>query len=66
MNAIQAWWRRLPRDTRDSFFLLAVITLVMAPHADHLPLWATALTGIVLLWRAQLAWRQRLHPIWKL
>ncbi|RZJ11635.1 MAG: DUF3488 domain-containing protein [Rubrivivax sp.] len=30
----------------------------MAPHADHLPVWATALTAVVLLWRAQLAWRQ--------
>lgn len=62
MNAIQADWQRLPRDTRDSFFLLAVITMVMAPHAGHLPLWATALTGLVLAWRAQIAWRQRPLP----
>ena len=62
MNAIQAGWQRLPRDTRDSFFLLAVITMVMAPHAGHLPLWATALTGLVLAWRAHIAWRQRPLP----
>jgi transglutaminase-like putative cysteine protease len=62
MNPIRAWWERLPRDTRDSFFLLAVITMVMAPHADHLPLWATTLTGLVLAWRAQIAWRQRPLP----
>jgi len=62
MNAIQVRWERLPRDTRDSFFLLAVITMVMAPHAGHLPLWATALTGLVLAWRAQIAWRQRPLP----
>ncbi|MFG6490389.1 transglutaminaseTgpA domain-containing protein [Roseateles sp. BYS78W] len=62
MNALSSWWGRLPRDTRDSFFLLAVITAVMAPHAGHLPPWATALTGLVLLWRGQLAWRQRPLP----
>jgi len=62
MNAVQAWWERLPRDTRDSLFLLGVITAVMAPHASHLPLWATALTGLVLLWRGQIAWRQRPLP----
>ncbi|MDR7295265.1 transglutaminase-like putative cysteine protease/uncharacterized membrane protein YhaH (DUF805 family) [Pelomonas aquatica] len=62
MSAIQARWERLPRDTRDSFFLLGVITAVMAPHAGHLPWWSTALTAIVLGWRAQLAWRQRPLP----
>ncbi|MFG6429009.1 transglutaminaseTgpA domain-containing protein [Roseateles sp. LYH14W] len=62
MNAIQVWWERLPRDTRDSLFLLGVITAVMAPHASHLPLWATALTGLVLLWRGHIAWRQRPLP----
>ncbi|MFG6413699.1 transglutaminaseTgpA domain-containing protein [Roseateles sp. DC23W] len=62
MNALSRWWHRLPRDARDSFFLLAVITAVMAPHAGHLPLWATALTALVLLWRAQIAWRQRPLP----
>lgn len=59
---IQVWWERLPRDTRDSLFLLAVIAAVMAPHASHLPLWATALTGLVLAWRAHIAWRQRPLP----
>ncbi len=62
MNALQAGWQRLPRDMRDSFFLLGVITVVMAPHAGHLPAWATALTGLVLLWRGQIAWRQRPLP----
>ncbi|MFG6441455.1 transglutaminase TgpA family protein [Roseateles sp. LKC17W] len=62
MNGLQRWWSRLPRDTRDSFFLLAVITAVMAPHASHLPLWATGLTGLVLAWRAHIAWRQRPLP----
>lgn len=62
MNRLHAAWARLPRDTRDSFFLLAVITAVIAPHADHLPWWSTALTSLVLLWRGLLAARQSPLP----
>ncbi|MGQ3050457.1 MAG: transglutaminase family protein, partial [Roseateles sp.] len=62
MKAFSTWWGRLPRDTRDSFFLLGVITAVIAPHAGHLPWWSTALTTVVLAWRGLLAWRQRLLP----
>lgn len=62
MNGFKAWWGRLPRDTRDSFFLLGVITAVIAPHADHLPWWSSAFTTVVLAWRALLAWRQRPLP----
>lgn len=62
MNGLKAWWERLPRDTRDSFFLLGVIAAVMLPHADHLPWWSTALTTLVLGWRGLLAARQRPLP----
>ena len=62
MNPFADWWGRLPRDTRDSFFLLGVIAAVIAPHADHLPWWSSALTAIVLAWRGLLAWRQRPLP----
>jgi transglutaminase-like putative cysteine protease len=62
MNALTMAWARLPRDTRDCFFLLGVIAAVMAPHAWHLPIWATALTSLMLLWRGQLAWSQRPLP----
>jgi protein-glutamine gamma-glutamyltransferase len=47
---------RLPRDTRDTFFLLAVIAWTVMPHCLHLPPWCAALTVLVLLWRARLAW----------
>jgi transglutaminase-like putative cysteine protease len=57
-----AWWQRLPRDSRDSFFLLAVIAAVMAPHASHLPWWSALLAALVLAWRAALAWRLRPLP----
>ncbi|RTL19282.1 MAG: DUF3488 domain-containing protein [Burkholderiales bacterium] len=62
MSRLAAAWARLPRDARDSFFLLGVISAVVAPHMAHLPAWATGLTGLVLLWRGQIAWRQRPLP----
>lgn len=62
MTALSRWWARLPRDTRDSFFLLAVITAVIAPHADHLPVWSTGLTALMLAWRATIAARQQPLP----
>ncbi len=48
-------WRQLPRDARDTLFLLGVIAWTVLPHASHLPVWCVLLTGAVLLWRAQLA-----------
>jgi transglutaminase-like putative cysteine protease len=48
-------WRHLPRDARDTLFLLAVIAWTVMPHAGNLPVWCTLLAGGVLLWRARLA-----------
>jgi len=48
-------WRNLPRDTRDTLFLLAVIGWTVLPHLNHLPWWCGALTALVLVWRAHLA-----------
>ena len=48
-------WSRLPRDTRDTLFLLAVIAWTVLPHASHVPAWAMVLTAAVLAWRARLA-----------
>jgi len=48
-------WNRLPRDARDTLFLLFVIGWTVLPHASHLPVWCSLLTLVVLLWRAQLA-----------
>ncbi len=48
-------WRQLPRDARDTLFLLAVIGWTVLPHVSHLPLWCALLTLAVLLWRARLA-----------
>ena len=52
----------LPRETRDTLFLLLVIAWLMAPHAAHLPLWASAFAAGLLLWRAALAWRNQPLP----
>ena len=51
-------WSRLlhlPRDTRDTLFLLAVIAWIIAPQTAHLPLWCSALTAAILLWRGWIA-----------
>ena len=48
-------WSRLPRESRDTLFLLGVIAWTVLPHVAHLPAWCTALTAVVLLWRAALA-----------
>jgi len=45
----------LPREARDTLFLLAVIGWVVLPHVSHLPLWCSILTLSVLVWRGRLA-----------
>jgi protein-glutamine gamma-glutamyltransferase len=48
--------KHLPRDARDTLFLLAVIAWVILPQVGHLPWWCTALAAGVLVWRGKLAW----------
>ena len=38
------------------FGLIACILLVSAPHAEHLPLWVSALCLALLAWRTYLNW----------
>ena len=45
----------LPRDARDTLFLLVVIGWVILPQVNNLPWWSTVLAGGVLLWRGWLA-----------
>jgi len=52
----------LPRDARDTLFLLAVIAWVLLPQVNELPLWCSALAGAVLLWRGWLAVKARPLP----
>ncbi len=55
-------WRRLPREARDTLFLLAVIGWTVLPHTSHLPFWCSALTATMLLWRGALAFRSAPLP----
>ena len=52
----------LPRDTRDTLFVLAVIAWVIAPLAPELPLWCSLLSAAVMVWRGVLAWRGQPLP----
>lgn len=52
----------LPRDARDTLFMLGVIGWVVAPMLGELPLWCGALTVAVMLWRGVLAWRGQPLP----
>ena len=55
-------WRHLPRESRDTLFLLGVIAWTVLPHTTHLPPWCSALTAIMLVWRGALAVRSAPLP----
>ncbi|MDO5692762.1 MAG: DUF3488 and transglutaminase-like domain-containing protein [Pseudomonadota bacterium] len=54
-----AQFRHLPRETRDTLFLLAVVAWVILPQVAHLPVWASVLAAAVLVWRGWLALQGR-------
>lgn len=54
--------QQLPRDTRDTWFLLLVIAWTITPHGEHLPLWCSAMAMAVLAWRGHIAWHGRPLP----
>ena len=53
---------QLSRDKADTLLLLAAASLVLAPHAGHLPLWVSAMCGCTLLWRALITLRGTRMP----
>ncbi|MBP7957961.1 MAG: DUF3488 domain-containing protein, partial [Ottowia sp.] len=53
---------RLPRETRDTLFLLGVIGWLILPLVAQLPLWCSALAAAVLVWRGTLALQNRPLP----
>lgn len=57
-----AWLGALPRDARDTLFLLGVIGIVLLPQVPELPWWCILLTTIVLVWRGTLAVQSRPLP----
>jgi transglutaminase-like putative cysteine protease len=52
----------LPRDSRDTLFLLLVIAWVLLPQVSELPWWCSALAAGMLLWRGRLAFSARALP----
>ena len=62
MNALQSRMASLPRETRDTTFLLLVIGWIMLPHVSDLPVWCSVMAAGVLLWRGRLAVAQRPLP----
>jgi transglutaminase-like putative cysteine protease len=62
MNKFRREIAALPRDARDTLFLLAVIALIVLPQAENLPWWCTAITAMVLVWRSTLAIEARPLP----
>ena len=65
LPAVRHWLKapaQLPRDSRDTLFMLLVIFWVVLPQVANLPLWCTALSAGVLVWRGWLAWGARPLP----
>jgi protein-glutamine gamma-glutamyltransferase len=54
--------KNLPRDSRDTLFLLLVIAAVVFPQVVHLPLWCSGLVAGILVWRGMLAWKSQPLP----
>ncbi|TFW09730.1 DUF3488 domain-containing protein [Oxalobacteraceae bacterium OM1] len=69
---IGAWTRRLgarpmSRDKSDTLLLLLSCTLVLLPHAAHLPVWVTPVVAVLLAWRGWVTFSgRRLPPRWLL
>jgi transglutaminase-like putative cysteine protease len=62
MNKFMREIAALPRDARDTLFLLIVIALIVLPQAENLPWWCTAITAMVLVYRGTLAIEARPLP----
>ena len=62
LSRVTALLRNLPRDSRDTLFLLLVIAWVLLPQTARLPIWCSLLAGAVLIWRGYLAVGNRPLP----
>jgi transglutaminase-like putative cysteine protease len=57
----------LPREARDTLFLLATLGWTLLPQFGRVPLWCSGFAVVALLWRGWLAWRaEPLPPRWLL
>lgn len=62
MAGLLATLQKLPRDVRDTLFLVAVIAWITAPHASTLPIWCVAMSACALVWRSWIAIRGKTLP----
>lgn len=62
LNTLRTRAAALPREARDTLFLLVVIGWVILPHVANLPWWCSVLAAAVLVWRGTLALRSRPLP----
>ncbi len=62
LKALLITLKGLPRDSRDTLFLLLVIAWVLLPQTSNLPVWCNLLAGTVLLWRGALALQGKALP----
>jgi transglutaminase-like putative cysteine protease len=54
--------KNLPREARDTLFLLLVIAWVIGPQVNTLPVWCSTLAASLLLWRSYIAVRGHALP----
>ena len=54
--------KNLPREARDTLFLLAVIAWIIAPQVSNLPVWCSTMAAALLLWRGTIAVRSAALP----
>ncbi|MEX8494410.1 transglutaminaseTgpA domain-containing protein [Sphaerotilus sp.] len=52
----------LPRESRDTLFLLAALAWTLLPQCMQVPLWCAVLASAALAWRAWLAWSGHALP----
>lgn len=64
LNRITDTLSALPREARDTLFLLAVIGWVVLLQSPHIPWWCSGITAGVLVWRSVLTLRGAPLPGW--
>ena len=52
----------LPREARDTLFLLLVIAWLVLPQVVRLPVWCSAMAAAILVWRGAIALRNQTLP----
>ena len=59
-----AWQRmvHLPREARDTLFLLVVIAWLILPQIGRLPVWCSVMAAGILLWRGVIALHNQTLP----